>query len=415
MPMRAHVGDQLIVESPTTGATRRDGEIVGIHHADGTPPYDVRWSDSGHVTLVFPGPDAHVHHIGHPSDAAPGASGLRPGAKARASAGPLSDAEVTDLVRDAAAAPSMHNAQPWRFRYFRRDRVFQVIADLARTLPHSDADLRALHLGCGAALMNLRVAAAHTGRRPATRLLPEPDDPTLLAAVSLAGPLGDGDEDDLAGLYPAVHARHTSRSPFAETEIPEPVRAALREAAGAEGVSLSFASGWHLRTVLDLASEAEARNLTDQGSVEDLTHWTGLSAETPRSAGEGVPPDAFGPRRRGGKAPVRDFAGGRPVPGRESADFESTPQLALLATPGDEAADWLRAGQAMERVLLTATREGLAGSFVTQALEWPDLRWPLRDPVSGAGHVHMVLRLGYGPPGPRTPRRPTRHILDLLP
>ncbi|WP_434097974.1 hypothetical protein [Streptomyces sparsogenes] len=33
---------------------------------------------------------------------------------------------------------------------------------------------------------------------------------------------------------------------------------------------------------------------------------------------------------------------GRPVPGRESADFESTPQLALLATPGDEAADWLR-------------------------------------------------------------------------
>ncbi|WP_143675832.1 DUF1918 domain-containing protein, partial [Streptomyces milbemycinicus] len=26
MPMRAHVGDHLIVESPTTGVTRRDGE-----------------------------------------------------------------------------------------------------------------------------------------------------------------------------------------------------------------------------------------------------------------------------------------------------------------------------------------------------------------------------------------------------
>ncbi|MEW1777867.1 DUF1918 domain-containing protein [Streptomyces sp. NPDC086777] len=61
--MRAHLGDQLVIESPATGAPRRDGEIVGLHHEDGTPPYDVRWSDSDEVTLVFPGPDAHVHHL----------------------------------------------------------------------------------------------------------------------------------------------------------------------------------------------------------------------------------------------------------------------------------------------------------------------------------------------------------------
>ncbi|MER6122119.1 DUF1918 domain-containing protein [Streptomyces sp. NPDC001795] len=63
--MRAHLGDQLVIESPATGATRRDGEIVGLHHADGTPPYDVRWSDTGEVTLLFPGPDAHVRHVAH--------------------------------------------------------------------------------------------------------------------------------------------------------------------------------------------------------------------------------------------------------------------------------------------------------------------------------------------------------------
>ncbi|MFJ3718484.1 pyridoxamine 5'-phosphate oxidase family protein [Streptomyces sp. NPDC090057] len=63
--MRAHLGDQLVVESPATGVARRDGEIVGLHHDDGTPPYDVRWSDTDQVSLVFPGPDAHVRHIGH--------------------------------------------------------------------------------------------------------------------------------------------------------------------------------------------------------------------------------------------------------------------------------------------------------------------------------------------------------------
>jgi len=63
--MRAHLGDQLVVGSPATGGTRRDGEIVGLHHEDGTPPYDVRWSDTLDVTLVFPGPDAHINHLGH--------------------------------------------------------------------------------------------------------------------------------------------------------------------------------------------------------------------------------------------------------------------------------------------------------------------------------------------------------------
>jgi transcriptional regulator with XRE-family HTH domain len=63
--MRAHLGDQLVIESPTTGAARRDGKIVGLHHEDGTPPYDVCWSDTDEVTLVFPGPDAHIRHLEH--------------------------------------------------------------------------------------------------------------------------------------------------------------------------------------------------------------------------------------------------------------------------------------------------------------------------------------------------------------
>ncbi|MQY36610.1 hypothetical protein SRB17_46120 [Streptomyces sp. RB17] len=40
---------------------------------------------------------------------------------------------------------------------------------------------RGVHLGCGAALFNLRVAAAAAGRHPAVRLLPDRADPQLLA------------------------------------------------------------------------------------------------------------------------------------------------------------------------------------------------------------------------------------------
>ncbi|WP_214414141.1 DUF1918 domain-containing protein [Sphaerisporangium fuscum] len=60
--MKAEVGDRLIVEGVHLGVPRRVGIIMGVHHADGSPPYDVRWLDQERQCLVFPGPDAHIEH-----------------------------------------------------------------------------------------------------------------------------------------------------------------------------------------------------------------------------------------------------------------------------------------------------------------------------------------------------------------
>ncbi|MFI9612906.1 Acg family FMN-binding oxidoreductase [Streptomyces sp. NPDC052023] len=324
-----------------------------------------------------------------------------------------SDEQVAALVHDAAAAPSMHNAQPWRFRYVRHSRVFEVRADFERAMPHSDPDTRGLHLGCGAALVNLRVAVVHEGWHPETRLLPDPTDPALLAEVRLTGP--ESGKSDLGALHPAIHRRHSSRYPFEERQIPDPVRRELGEAARAEGAALTFPTSWHLQDVLELVQEGEARNITDPGSDDDLARWTRIGTPAADAAEDGIPQDAFGPRKRAGKAPMRDFAGPRQIPGRDAAEFERSPQLALVSTVHDRPRDWLRAGQAMERVLLLATLEGLSGSFATQALEWTDLRWPLRDPLTGQGFTQIVLRLGYGPTGPGTPRRPVPEILRIEP
>ena len=322
-----------------------------------------------------------------------------------------SDEWVAARVHDAVAAPSIHNTQPWRFRYLRRSRTFEVWADFERTMPHSDPDARGLHLSCGAALLNLRASIVDEGWDPETRLFPDLSDRALLASVRLAGRTND--EGGLGVLHPAIRRRHSSRFPFEERQIPEAVRAVLGAAARAEGAALTFPTSWHLWEVLELVQEAEARNITDPGSDQDLARWTRIDAPSVSTADDGVPHYAFGPRKRGGKAPVRDFAGPRQVAGRDAADFERTPQLALLSSDRDRPEDWLRAGQAMERVLLLATREGLSSSFVTQPLEWTDLRWPLRDPMTGTGYTQVLLRLGYGPNGPSTPRRPVSEVLDI--
>ncbi|MFF6783728.1 Acg family FMN-binding oxidoreductase [Streptomyces sp. NPDC012510] len=326
----------------------------------------------------------------------------------------LDEKTVTMLVAEATAAPSMHNAQPWRFQYVVDERLLLLRADLARAMPRSDPGNRALHIGCGAALFNLRVAAAHTDLASDIRLLPEPQDPLLLAAVHLADPdEGRLREDDLARLHEAIRQRHTSRHPFAEKDIPEDVQAALQNAAARESAVLLFPGPWHAETVLDLVRDAESRDAMDPGARADLIRWTRLGAEAD-TAVDGVPEYAFGPRKRDGKAPVRDFTGRRPVADRGSTAFEHTPHLALLSTPGDTPTDWLRAGQALERVLLEATLADLATSLTSHALEDRELRLLARDPGLGTGHVQMVLRLGYGPRGPATPRRPVRDVLDIV-
>ena len=59
-PMKANVGDHLVVQSQHLDKHVRDGEILEVNGPEGTPPYLVRWSDDGHESVCFPGPDAHV-------------------------------------------------------------------------------------------------------------------------------------------------------------------------------------------------------------------------------------------------------------------------------------------------------------------------------------------------------------------
>lgn len=60
--MKASVGERIVIRSTAVGVPDRDGEVLEVHGQDGAPPYLVRWSDTGHVALVFPGPDAVIHH-----------------------------------------------------------------------------------------------------------------------------------------------------------------------------------------------------------------------------------------------------------------------------------------------------------------------------------------------------------------
>jgi hypothetical protein len=71
--MKAHVGDKLVILGHRIHKPVREAEIVEVRGADGEPPYRVRWYGTDHVTLIFPGPDAHIepaHRVASPEEPA---------------------------------------------------------------------------------------------------------------------------------------------------------------------------------------------------------------------------------------------------------------------------------------------------------------------------------------------------------
>lgn len=311
---------------------------------------------------------------------------------------PLLDRATLDtLLRAATRAPSLHNSQPWAFAV--EPARIELYADPSRQLKHADPSGRSLLLSCGAALFNLRVAAEHLGFHPRVRVLPDPARPILVARLDV-----DHRHRGTSGLgryYPAIRARRTNRRPFHDRRMPASMVASLSEAVRAEGAVLRvYDDPDEVARIIDLLHHADLAEHADPARVAERQVWVGGAHRS-----DGIPLAALGPRPTEVQTAYRDL--GHAVGGvRDHARFEAAPTIAIISTTHDRPADWVRSGQALERLLLEATAAGVAASFLHQALEHEDLRFLVRSPLTGVGHSQMILRLGYGEEVPATPRRP---------
>lgn len=310
---------------------------------------------------------------------------------------------LRDCLLAAIAAPSVHNTQPWRFRI--HDQAVDVLVDTRRRLTVLDPQGREMFVSVGAALFNLRVALRARGRQAKVRLMPDPTEPDLAARVA-AHP-ATGQSPTALALAGAIPRRHTNRRPFADRPVPDTVMAELSAAATAENATLLVAGTGLRDGVLSLTRTAENRLLSDPRYQDELARWTTVGGV---GRSDGVPRQALGPRDTDAAVPMRDLARGQGAPTAVVA-FERDPTIVLLFTPGDSPYDWLRAGAALQRVLLTATLHGLAATPLSQLTEIPPLRQLLTDSHTGQV-VQTLLRLGYATtPAVPTPRRPLSEVL----
>ncbi|HEY0000922.1 MAG TPA: nitroreductase [Actinoplanes sp.] len=309
-----------------------------------------------------------------------------------------------DLLRAAAAgirAPSLHNTQPWLFRL--RAGAIEVLADPARQLAVGDRAGWAVRLACGAAVYNARLALAATGVPATVELRPDRAEPDLIARLTPGAPRRPTYAEE--ALFAAVARRYSNRAPFRPDPVPGEIRARLIDAARAEYAWLDLLVGMTaLSGFAEIAQSADRVLRRDIRYQSEMATWTHTDA-----APDGVPVTAGGPAPEPQDLlPQRSFTHRRRAPGR---DYEPEPLVGILGVAGDLPIDQIVAGQALQKVLLTATDAGLAASMLSQPIEVPAARDQLRRSLRRAGVPQLAVRFGYGQPGRPAPRRDITEVL----
>ena len=306
----------------------------------------------------------------------------------------MSAYEMPDLRRAAAAgirAPSLHNSQPWLFRL--RAGGIEILVDPDRRVLPGEQGGWAARLACGAATFNARLALTAAGRPPLVESLP------TLVRLTPGGPREPSYTE--RDLHAAIPRRYSNRSPFWPDPVPADVRVRLIEAARAEGAWLDLLVG-----TVAVTGFAEIARSADRVLRRDPLHQSRLdmwAQAVPATAGAppAEPQDLL---------PQRLFTDRRRAPGR---DYEPEPLIGILGGPGDRPTDQTAAGQALQRVLLTAADAGLDTSMISQPIEVPTARDQLRRSLGRAGFPQIAIRFGYGTPGHPSPRRPLDEVLTV--
>ncbi|MGV9817203.1 Acg family FMN-binding oxidoreductase [Nocardia xishanensis] len=305
------------------------------------------------------------------------------------------DNTVETALALAGRAPSVHNAQPWRWRI--TERGIHVHVDPGREPSSTDPERRDLVISCGAALHHLSTAFSALGWAPVIHRLPDPDDPNHLAALTLV-PHRATSRD--ASLSASIAQRRTDRRPYTSLPIPHGYLSLFSERAAALGASVRLAEGRD-RERLAAAAERQANDDAYRFELAMRSGRHGIDDAAPRTARY--------PRSRD-DLPAGMFAGA------DSAEGPDHAELLVFGTSADDRLSRLRAGEAISSVLLTATNIGLATCLLTEPLEIAEYRDEIRTSMlNNTAYPQAILRVGWAPtsaePLPMTARRPVEELL----
>lgn len=315
--------------------------------------------------------------------------------------------QIEFLLHYAILAPSGHNTQPWSFRIV-EDGV-EVYADFSRRLSVVDVANRELYMSIGAAITNLRAAAAHFGFETTVLYHRESNDSTLLALVSLRETCCP--DSSLTRLFPAILTRRTNRRAYTDRPLEDAALAALCDFIDEQPDTIRFVLQHDRQRAAQLVEEGDRILMNNPAFRQELAQWMRPN-ET--QLPDGICGDAFGipgPLSALGPLLMRRLDVGSQM-SKHDHDLAQNAAGMLVITADDDRVSLIRAGEALERLLLLLTTLGVQYSFLNQPIEVDPLRRELWSMVRSAKAPQLLLRIGYTTPVLRPmPRRPVQSVL----
>jgi nitroreductase len=310
------------------------------------------------------------------------------------------------FVAEAARwAPSIHNSQPWRLH--RLPTGLAIADDVTRSLPIIDPLGRDRTISCAAAAFNAWLALRCLGYDVRADLLPSDAPRDFLVTLALIGPRPANQAE--ARLHRMIPLRHTHRRVYRSNVVAEEDLLHLRQAAAAEGALLSVADPSHRRQLALLLHHAATAQFQNRQLRDEVERWIRRGTD-PEADIDGIPSIALGTA----PFPVDSLvhANTAEVPRPEEIESElARSTVLILSTREDTKLDWIMAGLALQRLLLTATGLGLVATFAEQPLQNPALRPQVTEALQIRGYPQVLLRIGRPLVDvPATPRRPIESL-----
>ncbi|MEU4678536.1 nitroreductase [Micromonospora sp. NPDC023737] len=300
-------------------------------------------------------------------------------------------ADLAYAAAAAAQAPGPGDGGP---AYRLHDGGIDVLVDQRWAAVNPESAAHAGRLAAGAGILNARLALAVRGRPPLVRLRPHRDEPDLLARLR-PGPARAPTQVE-QNLLAAVPRCSVLPVPFGPAPVPIEVRRRLAGVAGAEHGWLDFITGRSaVAAVTQMAVAAHQVLAGAHSRVRPTGPEQGSVVSSHPVPGRDPCPAL--PGRPNGAWSARGFvpAGG--------GQLECDPLAVVLGSPMDTPTDDLRAGQALQRVLLTVADVHLAAYLLPQVIDVPAAREQLRLALGRSGTPQMVLRVGYAGPACEPP------------
>jgi hypothetical protein len=316
--------------------------------------------------------------------------------------------QIEFLLQYAVLAPSTCNSQPWSFRI--EPEGVAVFADESRALPVADAGRRELYMSLGAAIANLRVAAAHFGFQSTVSFSSrraEEESSAFVALTETSAP-----DMRLASLFASIRQRRTNRQPFSSQPIAPEALAPILDCIEELADTFSIVFAREQARMADLIAFADKAQMQDGRYRAERAHWTHRQAD---AANDGLVAESVGfPWPVAAAAPfIMQHVDLGAMQAHKDHVLAEDAACLIVVSAFDDRMSLVKAGESLELLLLTITRSGLEYSFLNAPVQLPAVRGRVAV-VSGAERPpQLILRVG---PGQRivqpTPRRPVDEVMQ---